>query len=532
MAIAQPYGFACRGGLNKNLSQFEMLSNPGWATELQNFEVQPDGGYRRINGYTLFEDSAATRPGGDSSILGIHPYALGVVVCVGDAIYYGEDGDTWIQVNYDVGHAGVVEGSITSSSELPRASQGQAQFALMHAGVNHVGNPYGSLTIATGSDAVAHFHISGTGAGRLFAYEELTTPAAGQYVELHDKHLCIVDTENAPSTVYWSATNDDRDFAGGGSGSATLMDNIVGIKSFRDNLYIFCENTIHRLENINVSANTQIVQVTNNLGCVSGYSIQELGGDLIFLAPDGFRTIAGTERLGDVELGSVSRAIQTIVENITDNIAQYRINSAVIRDKSQYRFFYNVDGGSSTSAKGILGTLTKNGMEWSEVKGIEVAALSSDYDTSSLEVYYHGDHSGYIYLHDTGSDFNGLSIDARYEGPNLDFGDVGTLKTLKYVSISVSPEGSVQPTLRVRYDYRDVTIPQPNDYVLDSIPAPAVFDTAVFGTDVFGATNDPMIRQTVEGSGHTANFLIYSNDTNSPYSINGLYINYDPSGRR
>ena len=43
MAYSQPYGVSCRGGLNTNLNQLEMLSQPGFATELKNFEVDADG---------------------------------------------------------------------------------------------------------------------------------------------------------------------------------------------------------------------------------------------------------------------------------------------------------------------------------------------------------------------------------------------------------------------------------------------------------------------------------------------------------
>ena len=52
--MAQPFGVSCRGGLNTNLNQLEMLRQPGLATRLRNFEVDPDGGYRRINGFTQY----------------------------------------------------------------------------------------------------------------------------------------------------------------------------------------------------------------------------------------------------------------------------------------------------------------------------------------------------------------------------------------------------------------------------------------------------------------------------------------------
>ena len=65
-----------------------------------------------------------------------------------------------------------------------------------------------------------------------------------------------------------------------------------------------------------------VVPVAKNIGCLSGYSIQEIGGDLIFLAPDGLRTVAGTARIGDVELGTVSKAIQPIITQLAENIRQ------------------------------------------------------------------------------------------------------------------------------------------------------------------------------------------------------------------
>ena len=98
--------------------------------------------------------------------------------------------------------------------------------------------------------------------------------------------------------------------------------------------------------------------------------------------------------------------------------------------------------------------------------------------------------------------------------------------------MSLSPEGDVQPTLRVRYDYQDSNIPQPGDYVLSSVALPSLFGTAVFNTSIFGASNDPMVRQAVQGSGHACNFKIFSDDQKAPYSVNGMYIDYVPSGRR
>ena len=109
--------------------------------------------------------------------------------------------------------------------------------------------------------------------------------------------------------MYFSVYNSPDDFTGSGAGSVTISDQVQGIKGFRADLIVFAKNSIHKLVEINTPANTRIDPIAENVGCLSGYSIQEIGGDLVFLAPDGIRTVAGTARIGDTELSSISRQI-------------------------------------------------------------------------------------------------------------------------------------------------------------------------------------------------------------------------------
>jgi len=534
MAASQPFGVSCKGGLNTNLNQLEMLGQPGLATKLRNFEVDPDGGYRRINGYTDFGD---TRPNGSNEILGMAVYADGLVICSGDGIFFSQDGETtWLQINRaSVAGGGDDHTAFTGRSMDARTAQEQSTFSVFEGNTD-----YGQLIITDGVNKPFLFHMTGTGGltTRTFFASEITVSGttAPTVCAIHDSHLVVAGASTAKNTVYYSSILDPSSFTGSGAGSILLPDQVVGIKSFRDDLIIFCRNSIHKLININVSASIEVVPVTQNVGCLSAQSIQEIGGDLVFLSPDGIRSVAGTSRIGDVELGSVSRQIQSIISDIARSVNSFTITSAVLRSKSQYRLFYNADGGSTVSAKGIIGTLTANGFEWAETLGIQATGFTSGFANTGVEKLYHGDSQGYVYNHNVGNSFRAsgvaFDIDAQYQTPNYDFGDIGTNKTLQYAKISITPEGEVQPTLRVRYDYEDTDIPQPLDYVLDTVPLPALFGSAVFGIAIFGASNDPMLRQAVQGSGSVCNFRISSVDQKAPYAINGLYINYVPSGRR
>jgi len=534
MARSQPYTVACDGGLLTSSNAIDLLKTPGVATKLQNFEVSIEGGYRRVNGYAKYKvgDVTAAQPAGSTAtILGVFPYADGVIACVSDDIYFTNDGATWLQINRSsVSGTGDNYTAFTGRSVLNRTNQGQCTFAIAEGATFD----YGEVFIADGANKIYSFRMEGTGNlnTRTFFAAEITVDSTNgvKFITIHDNHLIAAGVAGNLNTVFHSQVNDFDNFAAGGS--FTLSDQVVGIKGFREDLILFCENSIHKLINLHSSDTVRIDPITDNVGCLSGYSIQEIGGDLLFLAADGFRTVAGTARIGDVELGTVSKQIQPIVSLLARNIDDYIINSLVIREKSQYRLYYTNVVLANSAQEGIVGTLRPNGFQWSETKGLEVTSINSNFDNNGVEVYYHGDTNGYVYTHDVGHSFDGDNIDAIYETPDYDYGDFGTLKTLHYIKMSITPEGTVQPTLTVKFDFGNLDVPQPDSILLDSVPEPSTFSNAIFGSAIFGASEQPLVRESLVGSGHSNNFRFSSFDSNSPYIINGFYVDYIPSGRR
>ena len=535
MARSQPFTLACEGGLVTASNQLDLLRRPGVATELQNFEVSIKGGYRRISGYTKFGEGSATQPTGSAStIYGAKPYADGVVVVGGNGIYFSQDGITWLQINRISSVGGDNYTTFTGQAVATRTGQGQAQFALFES----AGMDYGEIFIADESEDIFSFRMEGTGAlnTRTFYAKEIAPNGANatvKYITSHDHHLIAAGVEDNETTVYYSVHNDPNNFSGAGAGAITISDTIVGIRGFRADLIVFCENSIHKLINIDDSQTVAIVSIAENVGCLSGYSIQEIGGDLVFLAPDGIRTVAGTARIGDVELGTVSKAIQPLLNDIARSVDNYVITSMVHRDKSQYRLFYTDTTLDVAQQRGIIGTLRPNGFEWSETRGIEVTGIGTAFNEIGVEEHYHGSTTGYVYVHDTGNSFDGSNILARFGTPDYDYGDLGTLKTLHYLKVSASAEGVVTPDVQVRFDYGSTDTPQPpNLFDLGTIDPPSLFGEAIFGTNVFGGAENPLIRIPLQGSGYSNNFTIISDDSNAPYTINGFYIDFIPSGRR
>ena len=97
----------------------------------------------------------------------------------------------------------------------------------------------------------------------------------------------------------------------------------------------------------------------------------------------------------------------------------------------------------------------------------------------------------------------------------------------------MAAEGLVTPEVQVKFDYNSGDVPQiSSNYSLGTVNPSSKFGSAVFGTNIFGASASPMLRTPLQGSGTSNNFTVISNDSKAPYRINGLYVDYIPSGRR
>ena len=114
----------------------------------------------------------------------------------------------------------------------------------------------------------------------------------------------------------------------------TCSSNCTGLIVFRDTLINFSEEDIRKLDGTSV-ADFTLNTITNDLGCVRGDTIQEIGGDILFLGSDGVRFLGATERIGDFSLQLASRTIQDIFTNFINPARQFC--SLKIREKNQYR---------------------------------------------------------------------------------------------------------------------------------------------------------------------------------------------------
>ena len=578
----------CRGGLNTGA---DVLStgedSPGSATQLLNYEPNLEGGYRRVTG---FANNFGTVPG-TGSVLGVavaNGVNQGVLACrtpssgnnylhhwsfyftvpvtsgQGSSFTVGET-VTAVESSSDDTSTGVSGTVIAKASASLTINFGRLPTSVF--ATNNVltgGTSSATTTVTSTPTVVGWTAVSTSGSPTMTGVSKVRfteinfgtpkvvltdgiNPAAtydgSTYTQITDSnaptdpkigaefqnHLFLAGDPAQPSNLFFSAPTAETDFSpANGGGVINVGFAIVAIKKFRNVLFIFGKNNIKRLVGDN-SANFVLESVTSNLGCLSTDSVIELGGDLLFLAPDGIRPIGGTNKIGDVNLETLSKNIQSTIRNVIASEDLDALSSVIIRSKSQFRYIF-----STTSSQGILGALREYqgniGFEFAQTFGLECTCADSGY-IEQEEFVLHGASSGKVFQQESGNAFDTSNILSIFKTPFVYMGNPEQRKTFYSTSTYMSAEGNFSVALSVTYDYDNTDIATPDNLTLSTTSPGAFFDrgtnVAVFDTtDIFDGNPSPVESVTFSGSGKAIALTFVTDDTNESHSIQGFTITH------
>jgi hypothetical protein len=572
----QPAAFNCEGGLVLNRSAF--LMQPGEALVLQNFEPDVEGGYRRINGFRKYVNHIVPQTNNSSEkILMSAIFADRVVAARGERIYSagstelslkivsttamtgsgtisvkstsGFSSSGTLQINSEIfTYTGITSGTFTG---VTRATSSTT--AANHATTDTVSESWTQRdTDRTSADKYAFERFNFDGNEKLICVDRANAPvvfnssmsatdvsesavSGSKFVAAFRNHMFYAGKSSTPQTLVFSEPFDEDAFdSGNGAGTIKVDDTIVGLKVFRDNLFIFCENRIFKLTGSGLSS-FAIEPVTRNIGCVNGGTIQEFAGDLIFLGPDGLRTVAGTARIGDVELGTISKKIQSLFDGEIADASLFE--SVVLPDKTQYRLFLSKDGRVEKRTKGVICVMKGDGFEFAETLGIKPSSTDTFVEEGDVQVI-HGTFDGFVMRQEKGDTFDGAAIQGRYRSPDLNFGDVGIRKLMHRVILNYAPEGALSADLLLRYDNESTGAARPAPYSLSTASVGSQYGVSTYTTPasttqfVYGGGSQPLVRQPVEGSGFTVALRVDDNGESPPYSLKGFQLEYQLGARR
>ena len=566
-----PLSFNCEGGLVLNRSTFIM--QPGQALELENFEPDVGGGYKRLLGFRPLVNQIVPETNVSSeAVLLSTKFSNFVLAARGEKIFSSASTELSIKIVSTTAMTGA--GTITVDSTAGFSSSGTIQInSEIFTYTGKSSGAFTGVTRATNSTTAANHAVTDVVSETWTVRDTGRTNAARYNFEKYNfdgnDKIIVVDQTNAPTifnaslsasdvgdssvsgakhvvafknhmfysgmsstpqeVVFSEPFNEDGFNSGSGAGSIKVDDTVVGLKVFRDNLFIFCENRIFKMGGSS-SSDFAIVPVTRNIGCINGFSILEFAGDLVFLGPDGLRTVAGTARIGDVELGTISTNVQQLFrENLDDADA---FVSLVIPDKTQYRIFFSKSTGTDSATIGVIAVMKGQAFEFSTMKGIRPASADTVIEDGDV-VVLHGGFDGFVYRQEKGNTFDGTLINAKYRSPDLSMGDPGVRKHMQRVNVNYAPESTIDADLFVRYDYESNTSTRPAAYPLDSTNVAGIYGTSIYGSAVYGGPSQPIVRKAVEGSGFAVALRVEDGATaTAPYTLKGFQLEFQVGARR
>jgi len=506
----QTFPIEFRGGLISNQGSLQQgIQSVGSATFLQNFEVSKEGGYKKILGYQKFLNATVS---GSGPMLGVKVVNNEKVIAVrsnGTASqYYINGASSWTSL-------------ATASSLGNRVKSADFNFDGNH-----------KIFFVDGVNSPAIFND--TTDTLTFPSGYPTDVVGGTEVEVFKNIIFVAKGPN----LAFSSPYDPEDFSpANGGGVINVGHTITGLIVFRDQLIIFSPNAIQRLVGSSV-ADFQLVPIAEAIGCIDGNTIQEVGGDVMFLAADGLRLLGATERIGDFALNVASAPIEEDTKSFISSTTNF--SSLVIRGKAQYRIFAYIENQQNSVGQGLLATKFSDqgaaDIQWAKSQGIRAYVADGRYVETQEKIVFAND-DGYVYSMETGSSFDGDSIEAVYTSPFMPINDPQIRKTLYKAALFADIEGVFNVSLTLNYDLfqvKNFTNISPAAINLTNTTG-AVFvygsPTAVYGTATYGVPLDKIYETPVTGSGRTFSFTLRDNSTNPSYKLDSMVFEYTNNDR-
>lgn len=504
----QTFPIEFSGGLMTNAAPVQQGINfPGSSQVLRNFEPSVEGGYRRIRGYSKWDTEVLP---GSGEVRGLVEFEQSAIAARGTHLYQS-GGSGWTQLT---------DNAVYSSSGITLSGSARVRFAKHHFGANDV------LIITDGDDKP--YKWDGT------TLSQITTATGdvdgSNRVVSHKNHLFFAKS----TTLTFSAPFDDTDFTpASGAGTIEFDSAITDLISFREQLIIFTEKSIHLLAGDSI-ADFKLEPITRDIGAVYPDTAQEIGGDIMFMGPDGLRLLSATERNNDFGLAVVSKVIQPTMTDFVTRSTSF--SSVVIREKSQYRIFGYNQSYTDNSARGIIGTQFAaqggEGMAWAETRGINAYVAASSLNGTEEYILF-ANTDGYVYQMEDGNSFDGDSIVATFKTPPLSITDPTTRKNIYKAKLFVDPRGGFTAEMSLEYDFGEQGVVQPDEIVFSNTATEiALYGQSVYGTESFGGTLQFIFDSQLTGSGNVVAFNFTSESTDPPFSLDSLILQYGQYGRR
>lgn len=383
----------------------------------------------------------------------------------------------------------------------------------------HVENMYGSSSTirAYGCDGVNRgFEFDGTTYVPINAGSASNIPT---HVVVHKNHLMF---SVGSSLFYTGAGTPFRFLAVDGGGEIATGDDITGFliqpgAQTTGALAVYGRSNTAILYGTGAS-DWNFVQFNTGAGGIA-FTGQNMSQSYV-LDNRGVTSMAATLNYGNFEQATLTNNIKPFIQIERSKVAA----SVVMREKSQYRLFFN-DG------YGVYLTIVNGKMLGSMpvlFPNIVSCTWGSDLTTGNEAVYF-GDTDGYVHQLDVGSSFDGADIDAFF---TLNWNPIGSARILKrFRHASIEMQGSYYAEIGFGYQlgYGTTELGQPASVTYASGFAGATWDNFTWDNFTWDGRTLYPTEVGVNGTAENMQVTITSGgDYIYPFTVNSIINHYTP----
>lgn len=471
---------------------------PGSCLIATNYEIPPTGGYRRINGYTLYDGSAA--PAVPAALPGSGP-VRGVVV-FNDVVYAVRDN---VAATAGVMYKATSSGWVDVGASLPAG--GQYEFIVY--------NFYGA------SNLKKLYGVNGVGPA--FSFDGTTfssIPVTGMtvdkptHISAFRNHLFVsfpggsVQHSSITDPTTWSAIL--------GAGELGVGDEVTGFTvEAGGTLVIFSRDRINLLTGSS-SADWTLTCFSEDSGAVEG-SVQRFGTSL-FLDDRGLRSLETSQKFGDFSAGTLSAGFRPVVDEL---VAVGVSCSVTVKSKNQYRLFFANGQGLCCSFAGdrfVGATRIDYPVEISSVCSGEIFAR---------ERCFFGSDEGSVFETDDGNSFSGVEIVSLLRTQFYHYRSPTDKKRFRRIFFETDADDATQFLLAASFGYGSGDIPRS----VGMYGAGGFWNGSYWDGFNWSVPTAPTGPVRLAGVGNNMSVLIsHSSATDACFTLFGMVCEFDKRG--
>ncbi len=524
--MRRPDYFSFGGGLN--LTSPALSMKPGELFDCKNYEAATNGGYSRIKGYEPFDGQTAP----SSLVRGHYPTRALWVAAIDTAIAHigtvpGEGDVLGVWYYNDIAYAfrnktgGLTAGMYKSTASgwvevatgVTLNPDGRYEFVNYNFG-GHAGSKK-----MYGCDGVNNaFEFDGTTFTQVTTGMTTDTP---EHIYAHKKQLFLMFTggsvQHSPignPTGVWSAVT--------GAAEIGLGDTGTGFASTPgDALAMFGRNSVNMLYG-DSSGNWTMKPFTSNAGAVE-WSVQRLSYP-IFLDDYGVTQLQTAETYGDFRTTALTGKVKTLIDSRRGMV----VASVVVRDKDQYRLYFNDKTVLTLSFnKGqMIGATT-------QTLDHQVTSVCSSEDSTGAEKLFFGSDDGYIYQLESGNSFAGNTIQSFIIPAFNNFRSPQHMKRFFKVVLELDIDAETLLTFLPLYDYGSSYVPTPYTEMATVSDGGSVWGDGVWSEFIWGGQYVGEAYGYLDGVGRNISLNISSSTNHEPpHLLQGVLFHYAQRGLR